>query len=527
MSSKRYLRFGQKPDHTILKSETRTILWPVFVHTVTCSSRIPGVVNPFQATIMGLIRAGKKEVREIADAMKLDAALVEFIASGQLKPRFYVDFDRWKRLILTPKGAEVLDMYANTHDSEESHEHRLAYMFRDGITGEWFPRLAFTLNEAEPVRFTMDGQERPVFLLNRDSGKEIKPFELKHASDLPPGNNIQSAFDRWKEDVQYTRYDDLNAREACLIDCPTLDEQDPVRMWLWTIIQNDPKAPDGWKVTDPLELSPEALWMKPWIRQACSQNPGLASRMRGLMRGDDSERNDGLNIWIDKIAKQIDLDIQADYPWARHVPDVRKHLAQVLRTSRLVEDQPDSSAGGRQNRPLQENLASLLTESAKLAESVLHWMLKRYPCNQGRFPGAQPAATSSKHGKQHALGQWTHKEMQEALDRLELPWLDQNSIRRLAGQTPPYVRKALNGGAAPLQPLVLACLFATIDVDGHPFRNCKDMNMKKLFELADMRNRRGAHASKHLIERATALDLARFAVDWTASFKNSFAGKEY
>lgn len=463
----------------------RSLLWPVKAWRVLypASNQRPGA-NLFQEALLGLIRTGMRDADSLATALTLDAELVRFIIATQLQPNGWLD----ARFKLTSSGERLLD------DAEDNRlELSVGYAFQDALSGQWMPRFVSRLDEIVPVEH--DERSRPVFVLDRAKGKKIAPFMLheKHHSK-PDFQRLPEAYKRYRMDLSAAsgRADDFSLNGTRI---EALDDT-PIPLYLWCELYRDEDELERWLISDPFRVRKAVPWLRePFCKIAARTQPGVPGLLQGLL---PELSSDGLTQaqWLTQLEEKTDYELDADYPYLKREALIREHLARILRQRDRLE--------GR-SRPHAEEINALMSESASLLEAVLQWLLRNWSISP----------PWEKHGY------WSRREAEAAFNSLGLPCLTPSLVKTLAGQERKRLHDAMLNWNQPLKALLAAALFAAAERKDHPFHEAKTLELERLIELTDSRNK-GSHASGKEAEAAPALDFSAFAIRWMAQFKDLY-----
>ncbi len=156
-----YLLWGRRAG-----ARRADLLWPVEIHAV----QVPafGVeINLFQEVLLRLLQTGVKDLDELAKLSALDRQLVAFILAKELQPYRWIDH----RFDLTADGVAALAGRAPAAGAE-----LVMFAFWDLVSARWMPFLSERPPEIFPVDETA---QRPRFLVDRDSGRQVSPFVLR------------------------------------------------------------------------------------------------------------------------------------------------------------------------------------------------------------------------------------------------------------------------------------------------------------------------------------------------------------
>jgi hypothetical protein len=489
MSADRYLRFKYK-DKDIWPRNWRPLLWPVYVRKVLYLAEHSRRVNLFEQAILGLARAQCRDRFEMAGFLGLDPELVAFIIA-QLDGRGWMNASG----AVTPEGEKILE-----EEEDVSEEVCMGYAYQDAISGDWLPRFTGELSELEPERTNERGY--PVFLRDRNSGKEDSPFRLKHTRkgerDI---NALSEALKRYRVDHEHARQREEDGDLPDLIRIENLGfvDDDARPMWLWTWVFPDKAGPQAWLVADPFGLQPAASWLRKPLQEVLPENDALA-RYIAKMFGDSGPEQQSAAEWLRSLENQVDLELLAEYGWSSKVPLVKGYLASVLRQREALAKQDGS---------LQEYITSLLVETHNLAESVFKWLLKKYPVELSRLPDKSTDKN------------WNRNLAADILKTLPVVPLTEDTVRRLSTQNMREIRNALIRGNTSLKALMFAALLSTVEHSKHPLAviSAERLSLDRVLDMTDARNKKAGHATSEKISKDEAMEYANFFVEWVKIFE--------
>jgi len=483
MFAERYC-YTPPSEHHAIKGRRENLLWPVYAWKVLYpDERQRTGINLFQETLLGLIRAGMRDTDQLAETMALDPELVRFIIAVQLQPNGWLD----GRFRLTADGERLLD---------EAEDRRLnltvGYAFQDAVSGNWLPRFTTQLPEIAPAGH--DEKNRPVFVLDREKGRQERAFMLQaRAAAGLDTSLLLPAYRQYRQDLAFSQGESRNyASEVIFNSIESIDDA-PTKLFLWCELYRDEEGLQRWLISDPFRVRRAVPWLRePFAAQALG-NAAIARRMQRLLPEIPA---DGLSAeeWMELLDESANLEIEANYPFLNREPLIRDHLARVLRQSRRIEDR---------ERVHPEELGTLVTEAASLLEAVLEWLLREWsvspPWPRGR--------------------NWSRREAKAELGALPLVTDNTDLINALAGQTRESISLALEKQNQSLKALLTGTLFAANERSDHPFNELLPdaLELERLPRLANYRNK-GAHASGEKAEQLLVLDYANFAIQWMALF---------
>lgn len=433
MFAERYC-YTPPAEHRSIKGRRENLLWPVYAWKVLYpDERQRTGINLFQETLLGLIRAGIRDTDELAEAMALDPELVRFIIAVQLQPNGWLD----GRFRITPDGERLLD---------EAEDRRLnlivGYAFQDAVSGNWLPRFTTQLPEISPVGH--DEKNRPLFVLDRDKGRQERGFMLQaQATAKLDTSLLLPAYRQYRQDLAFSQGESRNyASEVTLTSIESIDDA-PTKLYLWCELYRDEEGLQRWMISDPFRVRRAVPWLREPFAAQARGNAAIARRMQRLLPEIPA---DGLSAeeWMERLDESANLEIESNYPFLNREPLIRDHLARLLRQKRRIEDR---------EKVHPEELGNLMTEAANLLEAVLKWLLREW--------SASPPWPKGRN--------WSPMEARAELGALPLVADNTDLINALAGQARKTVSAALEKQNQPLKALLTGTLFAASERSDHPF----------------------------------------------------------
>lgn len=488
----RYLRWDERFRR---RGRTQPLLWPVNVWTVLAPE--PQLrLNVFQEGILGLIHAGLRDRTQIAQLLELDPELVAYILAHELQPLGFVD----DAVQVTPTGLRTLV-------GEAEREPRLSqqFAFQDAWSGDWLPRVSRELPEVLPREGGTSTY--PEFVLDRDSGKPLRPFVLpapRQRRHGPPDHN--ALLQAWRQ-CEHARVRAAHKDDSQLADLESEDIEllgaEPMHAWVWCDVYVNEGDPQPWLVSDPWHLTPAARWLREALQARLHELPVLAGRIAHLLP-DDGLESESPAQWLQNLEQRAELTL-ATMPHL-HRPGnelMREHMGRVLRLrDRLELMQQD---GGRLQS---EDLAALAQESASLLEATVRRVLERWA-----WPADAPLPT------------WgNRREAAELLRQLPLAQsMERRPVDVLSGQRSSPVQHALRLEGSAFKALLFGALLCTTLHENHPLRDLPEESLQwdRLLILVDARNK-ASHASGGRLQGDEALEMARFAIGWHGQFESWF-----
>jgi len=464
----------------------QSLLWPVFAWKVLFPADDQRLgANLFQEAILGLIRAGQREVSEIGGMLALDPELVRYIIHTQLQPNAWLT----NGMKITPAGEALLD------DAEDSRLRlKIGYAFQDAIAGAWLPRFVTELPEIRPQ--SLGDKGRPEFLVNRERGWTERPFVLPSVIRTPSSDigAITVAYRAYRKDLAAARRLDSSLDFGLDFQSIETISTEPTPMYLLCELYRDEGEPQPWLVSDPFRLRRAASWLREPLLNIAPRNPGLIQRMQKLVGAPDEGCS--AEEWLRQVDENAELALWRDYPFVMKHSLIREHLARLLRQTLKVEGQ--SRVNG-------EDMATLVGEAHNLLEAVLKWMLQRWPIDTRSWPRKN----------------WTPSEAKDIFQNLKLSAVSPRLIDQLAGQPLKAISDAIRTQDRPLKALLAGAVFCAAEHRDHPFRtlDCLALSLEDLPSLADFRNKASGHASGSKYSSEEVVRQSRFAIQWMALFQ--------
>lgn len=451
--------------------------------------RMPNALNVFQEAILGLLHTGLRDLDDLAKSLDLDRDLVAFIFATQLQPNGWID----SRQQVTPLGVQVLFGLGVAEPNLV-----VQYAFQDAVTGLWLPRLAQQLPELEPLPGTAGVS--PEFVVDRDSGRRIRPFVLppQVRPAEPQKADAKLALRQFQRDLRRARLDESEYVHDVVSDDFDFVDSTPTSAYVWCELFTSALDLQPWLVSDPWRVTDAAAWLRKPLLERIGKFPGLAKRIADLIP-DSAEPTIAVSDWLMQLEVRVELEL-AELPHLAAQPLIREHISRVLRQLRRLEGQ---------ERIFQEELASLAQESMSALEAILKWVLEKWPADTRGWPDGQPPLD---HVGADALRDLPIKSS-----------LSSTAIRTLGGQFAKQVKLAAKYRDRPIKALLVAALLSTYRRSDHPFIELSESTLQvdRMLEFVEMRND-GSHASGQKLDPSLVLEMARFAVGWHEQFKQHY-----
>lgn len=482
--AKRYLHLGKRPAQ-----HGEPLLWPVHVYRVQYAEAQGKTLNLFQRAVLGLARAGCRDAHEMATLLGLHPQMVLLILA-QCNSHAWID----SQGIPTPEGVVLLD-----EEEDRSIDLKAGMLFRDAISGAFWPRIV-SMDGLHEIESAAPTDPLPVFKLSRAQGGDIRPYVLNARHDLPTPFNSRDI----QEAYRAYRLDHFNARQlyggrevgpqlhAHGIE---LMQAQAEPMYVLTWVTPDETGERPWHLCDPFALRQQVPWLDDAFNGLLGEprQQRLAQRLARMIGKPEPEQQN-VKAWLRQLEHELDLELLTEHPWAGREKLIGRYFRVLSWRTRVIEQ-----AFGR------HELDSALTDAQKLFEAVCQWIVRCYPINIDVIPQVQYR---------------DRKLNEDLLDAIQLPALTPACIRMLANQDTKKVRDVLRGRNESLKAMVFAALLTTMDRPEHPFRRLttEALALERLLQLADLRNK-ATHASGKEFDMTEVVQSAKFALNWTAQFK--------
>ena len=455
------------------------LLWPVEIHAV----QVPafGVeINLFQEVLLRLLQTGVKDLNELAKLSALDRQLVAFILAKELQPSRWIDH----RFELTEDGVAALEGRASAAGAE-----RVMFAFWDLVTARWMPFLS----ERPPEIFPVDeAAQRPRFLVDRDSGRQISPFVLRR----PKGDRTiqrEALAPALKQFQRERARDDDDAVAANYSALQFLDDAPQLgRVWVQAFVVDGDLHP--WLVTDPFRPDrPDRA-----IREALTELIQSDPRLEGWLGQRLALRTAAIGAHDEELSATLRLEAQLSklIPPSQDpaVELVREYTVRVLRLVHRLRS--DAVA-------LPEDLSSAVVHSGSCFEALLQWMLLKWTADSSQWPD-----------------RWDRRELRLWLAELPLAEpLSPSCVRALESQASKTVLQAASERNQPMKALLVAALLSTHVHESHPLRRAPINALD--WALIGLRNK-GGHATTFRLQREPVLNFAEMALCWVELFNSHY-----
>ncbi len=358
-----YLQQSQKPNYY-----AHQILWPVNMWKVYTKKPRGRQLNLFEKTILQLfsVSGGRSLNNEqIAEWMHLEIDMVSYIITSQLIP------NGW----LTTKGS-VTDEGDKLLDGELNDNLTTAYIFQCAITGQWLPRVSFSLNEI----YSCNANGKPKFKLKRASNYIQDPFVLsssKSSASAPNEHDLKNIMTEYQDAVyiaKSTRDDDQWQNNNTNIDNLTLAAETgtPVYLTVW----GDTRSSFEWTIYDPFDISTTSKWMLDLFKGSCKSNSNFGRFALSKLGVGDSKLS--YEETCRQFSETAKLKVLVSYSDADKIEGLTDAIFQLLV---LKEQLPIEGYSHNTSN------TNTINNCVKIFEIVCSYLLRSYPVeNPARLP---------------------------------------------------------------------------------------------------------------------------------------------
>jgi hypothetical protein len=491
-----YLNYARSPSGP--SEKVQAVLWPVWVHKVLYPEVQQPKMNLYQKVVMRLIRAKTHDAEDIAQLTGMHINLVKLI-QAELYSRGWIDS---QATTLTENGINAI-----SEADQQSEQLSSGYLFQDAVTGKLWPRIEKRLNILEPVDPTT---AHPEFQQDRKTGRTFKPFKPSATLQRPSQPDARSALEAWQD----YRSDYRSARQLYSsnqipeqIRLSGIRMQDVQAEFAWIVVWITPgNANNLWSIKDPFDIRDEAWWLTKNLPRLLESNHNLLKRL-GQLIGQSEPENQTVSEWLDSLVQQAQIQLMLDYPWAKRESDIATAISVLLTRKETISN-------GQKH---QNDLEAAITESQKLLEVLMQWLIKTYPANIGNLPNT---------GKSNRTLNY------ELLNALKLPALHSGVIDALSRQNLQGVINSLRVPNSSLKALFFAAALSSVGNPEHPLKSldAQQLQLERLLKLADLRNQASHGNSRYTgkkyqeITEAHVLEQIDYALSFTEQFKEWIHG---
>lgn len=347
----RYLKQSDKPNY-----DASQFLWPVNIWQVYTSEPQGKQLNLFEKTILEIFNvSGRRSVtnQQIAQWLGLETDMVSYIITAQLIPNGYLT----SKGKLTESGIKLLDEELNDNLTT-------AYVFQCAMTGQWLPRVCYSLQSIE----SSGTSEQPKFKLSRGSDYEERPFLVKSSRNFieaPTNEELNEITQNFRDDLYIAK----NTRDVKFnierVDKLTLASTEAIPSYL--TVWGDVSRGFEWTIYDPFDISISSTWMTKLFNEGVKFYPPLGRyALRELGATDTTLSYEDTCLKFVEAAK---LKVLVSYSEASKIDGLSEALYPMLEDYEKVkaDDEPHYSTN-----------AALVVKCIIIIEIVCTYVLKKY-----------------------------------------------------------------------------------------------------------------------------------------------------
>lgn len=491
-----YLKYARRPSGP--NDKVQAVLWPVWVHKVLYPEVQQPKMNLYQKVVMRLIRAKTNDAEDISQLTGMHINLVKLI-QAELYSRGWINA---QVTTLTEDGINAIN-----EADQQSEQLTSGYLFQDAYTGKLWPRIEKRLNVIEPID---TAAKFPEFQRDRKTGRTFKPFKPSENHKLPSQPNAREALEAWQDYRNDYRaasqlYSNHDIPEQIRLSGIRMQDVQAERAWIvvWITPGNSFSL---WSIKDPFNMRDEAWWLKDSLPFLPEGDRNLLKQL-GQLIGEPEPKNQTVSEWLASLQQQAQLKVMLDYPWANKEPDIAAAISVLLTRKETISN-------GQKH---QNDLEAAVTESQKLLEVLMQWLIKSYPASAGSLP------KTPKHDPD------LNKRL---LSALKLPAMTTKVTDKLCRQNLQGVIKSISMPTSSLKALVFAAALGSVGKPEHPLKSltAHQLQLDRLLKLADLRNQTSHGNSSYTgkqyqeITEAHALEQIDYALGFTEQFKEWIHG---
>lgn len=490
VDSSTYLKYGRRPPGK--NDQVKAVLWPVLVHRVLYPEVKQPAMNLFQKAVLRLIRAKTHDAEDIALLTGLHTDLIKLI-QAQLLSRGWIDDSATE---LTEKGIEAVN-----EEDDQTEQLASGYLFQDAVSGKLWPRID---NKLKVMETSNPQSKYPEFVQDRKTGYTLKPFKPAPPKSGCSQLDTKGALNAWQDyRADYRAAKQLHSGggipKQIKLSGIRFQTELPESAWIlvWVTPSHDSNL---WSIKDPFDIRDEAWWLKDILPQLLKNNNHLLKQLAKLIGQAEPDEQTHTE-WVHSLKEQSLLNVMLNYPWAQKEPDIAAAISVLLTRKETLE----------QGQNHKNDLEAAVTESQKLLEVLMQWLIKTFPANRGSLP---------KQDKND------HELNKKLLTALSLPAFIDPVIETLSRQSLKAAISTLRTPSSSLKGLVFAAALGSLGHDNHPFKQLTDqqLQLRKLLELADLRNQTSHGNSRYTGKQYTDItsEMAQQHIDYALQFTEQF-----
>jgi len=490
VDSSTYLKYGSRPHGK--NDQVQAVLWPVLVHRVLYPEVKQQRMNLFQKAVLRLIRAKTYDAENISQLTGLHTNLIKLIQAQLLSHGWIND----QATALTENGIKAIN-----EEDDQTEQLASGYLFQDAVTGKLWPRID---NKLKVIEASNLPSKYPEFVQDRKTGYALKPFKPRPPSThcvQPDTKDALNAWQNYRADYRAARqlYASSQIPEQIKLSGLRFQSEQPESAWIlvWVTPSHDSNL---WSIKDPFDIRDEAWWLNDALPQLLENNNHLTKQLAKLI-GQAEPDTQTVAEWLKSLKEQSLLNVMLNYPWAQKEPDIAAAISVLLTRKETLE----------QGQNHKNDLEAAITESQKLLEVLMQWLIKTFPANTGALP--------KQNKNDHVLNK-------KLLTALNLPAFTDQVIESLSRQSLKAAISTLRTPSSSLKGLVFAAALGSLGHDNHPFKQLTNQQLQlgKLLNLANLRNQTSHGNSCYTGKQYTEItpEIAQQHIDYALQFTEQF-----
>jgi len=297
---------------------TQLFAWPVYSWEIYLSSPKGRTLNLFEKVILELIRVtGERSLSsyQIAQWLGLEQDMVVYILTATMQPNGWLD----KNFKITTAGMKLLDSNADT-------EMTSALIFQCAVTGNWLPRIAYQVNEVQPV-----GLDKSLaFKLDRASGRTASAYRIRHCinTSQEPGELVLNDIVKKDNDARWVAFNIMDSVGSSGKSSDRVILSSKSVHAAYIMVWADKSSGYKFDFIDPFALSKKASWMHDIFAQASTTLPELQQFALSKFNNENEELSYTENLKF--MQEKARLELMIEYPNVKSINGLIEPLFELL-----------------------------------------------------------------------------------------------------------------------------------------------------------------------------------------------------
>jgi hypothetical protein len=297
---------------------TQLFALPVYSWEIYLSSPRGRSLNLFEKVILELIRVtGERSLSsyQIADWLGLEEEMVVYILTATMQPNGWLD----KNFKITTEGMKLLD-------SNSDAEMTSALIFQCAVTGKWLPRIAYQVNEVQPV-----GLDKSLaFKLDRASGRTARAYRIRHCinTSQEPGELVLNDIVEKDNDARWVAFNVMESVDSSGKSSDRVILSSKSVHAAYIMVWADKSSGYKFDFIDPFALSKKASWMHDIFEQASTTLPELQQFALSKFDNENEELSYTENLKF--MQEKARLEVMIEYPNVKSINGLIEPLFELL-----------------------------------------------------------------------------------------------------------------------------------------------------------------------------------------------------